>query len=69
VAEAFGEGFDGQEEGGFGVCPVSVIEREATGGDDAVEVRMMGEVLSPGVKDGDEAGKGAELGRIGGEFK
>jgi hypothetical protein len=69
TSEAFGESFDREKEGRLGVDPVGGVGREPASGDDAVKVRMMGKVLSPGVKDGNKARGGAEMRGILGEFE
>jgi hypothetical protein len=51
------------------VYPVRVIPRQAAGGHDAVNMRMMLELLIPGVKDTEKADLGAEMSGVGGNFK
>jgi hypothetical protein len=51
----------GQEETGARRDPALSIEREPAAGDDAVKVRVVKEVSSPGVKDGQKADFGAEM--------
>jgi hypothetical protein len=48
AAEDAAEDLDGEEEGIFRMNPVRVAWIEAAGGNDAVEMRMQSEVLSPG---------------------
>lgn len=45
------------------------IGGKAAGGDDAVDVRVMGEVLRPGMEDGGEADQGTEMTRVGREVE
>jgi hypothetical protein len=45
-----------------------VVGRYAARGDDAVDMRMMLQALSPGVQHAEEADFGAEVFRIGGVF-
>src|SRR5450759_2241692 len=45
----------GQEEVLFAGDPALAISRQAAGGDDAVKMGMVEQVLSPGVQDGEEA--------------
>ena len=37
------------------------VRRETAAGDDTMQVRVMGELLAPGVEDGEEADLGAEM--------
>ena len=48
ASEDAAEDLDGEEEGIFRMNPVRVAWIEAAGGNDAVEMRMQSEVLSPG---------------------
>ena len=48
--------------------PARVVWRQTTRGNDAVDVRMGLQVLSPGVKHTQEADIGAEMFRIGGHL-
>lgn len=49
--------------------PARVAWIETAGGNDAVEVRMQAQVLSPGVQDAEEADSGAEMPGVGCNFK
>ena len=61
-----GEHADGQEEPGPAGDPTTV-RRQAAARHDAVHMRVMEQVLSPGVQHGDHAGLGAEVLGIGGD--
>ena len=67
-AEHRTEGFDGEEKFSIAarLLPVSGLGQPACR-HDAVQVRMQGEVLSPGVEDGNHAGVSAEMLLIVGE--
>jgi hypothetical protein len=49
------EDSDGEQEFGFGLDPTVTLGAETSAGDDAVEVRVIGQSLGPGVEDGGEA--------------
>ena len=51
-----------------GADPVRVIDRQAAGCHDAVNVRMMLQLLIPGVEDAEETDLGAEMFRVRGNF-
>ena len=62
AAEDLAENRFGEKEAVIvGAHPVRVIARQAAGGDDAVNVRMMLQLLIPGVEDAEEADLGAEM--------
>jgi hypothetical protein len=69
TAEASAEDFDGQQEFAAAWDPAFVIGRQAAGGNDAVEVGMKVEILSPGVEHVEEAGGYPQTLRIGGNGK
>ena len=50
-----------QEEAGPAGDPARAVERQAAAGHDAMDVRMMVQVLAPGMEHGDEADLGAEV--------
>ena len=52
--EDFGEGFDWEQEVMVGREPGAVIGGQPTGRDEIVNVRMVGQVTSPGVQDADQ---------------
>ncbi len=52
-----------------GAYPVRVIARQAAGGDDAVDVGVVLELLVPSVEDAEEADFGAEMLGVGGNFQ
>ena len=52
---------DGEEEGIFRMNPARVAWIETAGGNEAVEMRMQPEVLSPGVQNTEEADLGSEV--------
>ena len=58
---------DRQEEARSARDPARPVRREAAAGDDAMEMRMMDQRLSPRVQDGEEADRGAQVRRIGGD--
>ena len=58
--ESLAQRLDGQQEFGAGVVPgVGCVE--ATGGDQAVQMRMLAEVATPGVQGHEQAGHGAQV--------
>jgi hypothetical protein len=69
AAEDAAEDFDGEEEGILGMNPAGVAWVETAGGNDAVEMRMQSQVLSPGVQDAEEADLGSEVLGVGGNLK
>jgi hypothetical protein len=69
AAEDAAEGLDGEEEGILGKNPAGVAWVETAGGNDAVEMRMQSQVLSPGVENAEEADLGSEVLGVGGNLK
>ena len=65
TAEGLRQGADGEQEVGFAGDPSLAVEGDAAAGDETMDMRVMGQRLSPGVQDGDEADLGAEA--FGGE--
>lgn len=63
------EHLDGEKEGILGMDPARVAWVETAGGNDAVEVRMQAQVLSPGVQNAEEADLGSEMLGVGRNFK
>src|SRR5271156_3774531 len=61
AAKDAAEDLDGEKEGIFRMNPVRVAWIEAAGGNDAVEMRMQSQVLSPGVQNAEEADLGSEV--------
>ena len=61
AAEDAAENFNGQEERIHGMSPARLVFVETAGGNDAVEVGMQAQVLSPGVQDAEEADPGSEM--------
>src|SRR5271169_3361342 len=55
------EYLDGEKEVRTGSNPASVIERESTGGNNAVNMGMKLELLVPGMKHAEEADLGAKM--------
>jgi len=47
--------------------PAPAVGREPAAGDDTMQVRVMSELLSPAVEDGEEADLGAQVFGIGGD--
>ena len=69
AAEDAAEHLDRQQEAGTRRYPACMIRRQSAAGNDAVDVRMRSEGLSPGVQDGQEAKLGAEMLRIGSDIE
>jgi hypothetical protein len=67
--EAFAKHPHWQEETGTCMNPAQGIGGEPTCRDDAVNVRVMGQVLRPGVENGCETNVCAEMTRIGGDIE
>ena len=61
AAEDAAEDLDGEEEGILGKNPTGVAWVETAGGNDAVEMRMQSEVLSPGMQNAKKADLGSEV--------
>ena len=66
-AENHREGLDGDQEPGLGINP-GVIGREASGGDEHVDVGMQEHGPGPGMENGKSAKAGAKITGIVGEF-
>jgi 16S rRNA C1402 (ribose-2'-O) methylase RsmI len=58
-----------QEERKARVNPVLVIERQTTRGDHTMNVRMVQEVLAPGMEHTQEADLGTEMPRVAGDLQ
>ena len=58
---------DRQEESGAAGDPTGAVVCEPAAGDDAVQVGMMDERLTPGMEHGEEADLGAEVAGVGGD--
>jgi len=69
AAEDTAENLDGQKEGIPWMNPARIALVETPGRDDAVEVRVQAQVLSPGVQDAEETDPGSEMPGIGCDFK
>ena len=67
AAEEARQDADRQEEPRATRDPAGAIRRQAAAWDDAVQMRMMDEGLSPGVQHGEEADLGPEMFGIGGD--
>ena len=65
AAKDAAEDLDGEEEGIFGMNPMTVAWLEAASGNDAVEMRMQSQVLSPGVQNAEESDPGSEMPGVG----
>ena len=63
------EDLDGEEEGILGMNPAGVAWIETAGGNDAVEMRMQSQVLSPGMQNAEEADLGSEVLGVGRNFE
>src|SRR5260370_39926523 len=59
TAKDAAEHLDGKEEGGAGLDPVAVIQRQAAGGHHTMRVRVRLGFLNPRVGDPEEADRGA----------
>ena len=53
-----------QEETRSAGDPTGVVESEPTGGDEAMQVRMVAQVLAPGMEHGEHSDAGTEMARI-----
>lgn len=69
ASEDTAENLDGEEEGILGMNPARVTWIETACGNDAVEVRMQAEVLSPGMQNAQEADPGSEMPGVGCDLK
>jgi hypothetical protein len=69
AAEDAAEDLDREEEGIFRMYPARVAWIETAGGNDAVEMRMQSQVLSPGMQNAEEADFGSEVLGVGRNFK
>ena len=67
-AEAAREDADGQEEAGPAGDPAIALRGEAAAGDDAVQMGVEGKIRAPGMQDGEEADRGAEVLGVGGDL-
>ncbi len=56
-----GQNGDRKKEAAAGVEPALVVGRESAGGDHAMDMRMMLQLLVPGVEDTEEANLGAQM--------
>ncbi len=63
------EDLDGEEERILGMNPAGVAWIETAGGNNAVEMRMQSQVLSPSVQDAEEADLGSEVLGVGGNLE
>ena len=64
-AEGLRQGADGEQEVGFAGDPSLPVEGDAAAGNEAMDMGVVGQRLSPGVQDGDQADPGAQA--LGGE--
>ena len=58
-----------QEEARSAGNPTGMIEGEATGGDETMQVRMVPQVLTPGVEYGEHSDACTEMARISGDLE
>jgi hypothetical protein len=63
------EDFDGQEERIAGAEPATMVRGESAGGNDAVDVGMQEQVLSPGMQDADHTDFTSQMFRVGCDFQ
>src|SRR5271167_1418013 len=57
-----------QEEARSAGDPTGVVKSEPTGGDEAMQVRMVAQVLAPGMEYGEHSDAGTEMAWIGGDL-
>ena len=69
AAKHAAENLDGQKVRITGPYPAGVVRRDPARGNNAVNVRMQQEVLSPGVKNTDRADFRTEVARISRDFQ
>ena len=69
AAKNLSEHWDRKKEARACWNPVGVIERQSAGGHDAMRVRVMFELLIPGVEHTEEADLGAEMFGIASDFE
>src|SRR5260370_4071647 len=69
AAEAAAECLDGQEKAARGIDPSGAVGSEAAGGNDVVDMRMVLEVLSPGMEHAEESDVGSKVLRIASQFE
>jgi hypothetical protein len=69
AAKDAAENADGQEETGRSSNPSGAIDRKAACRHDAVDMRMMLQVVSPGVQDTEQADIGSQVLRIACDFE
>lgn len=69
AAEDAAENLAGEEEGIFRMYPARIAWIETAGGNDAVEMRMQSQVLSPGVQNAEKADLGPEVPGVGRNFE
>ncbi len=63
------ENLDGKKESMAWLDPARAIGRQATGGNDAMDMRVKAQFLVPGVENAEEANLGAEMFGITGDFQ
>jgi hypothetical protein len=69
AAKDAAEDLDGEEEGILGMNPAGIGWVETAGRNDAVEMRMQSQVLSPSVENAEEADLGSEVLGVGRYFE
>src|SRR6202171_44732 len=69
AAEDATKHLDGEEKSAARFYPVGVIERQAAGGNDAMDMGMKPELLTPSVQHGEEAEFRAEVSGIASDFE
>ena len=67
-AHELGQGLDGNQEGLARRMPGGAVIGHAAAGDQAVDVRVVEQLLGPGVQDGEHADGAADVARIAGQF-
>ena len=69
AAKDAAEDLDGEEERILGMNPAGVAWIETAGGNNAVEMRMQSQVLSPRMQNAEESDPGSEMPGVGCDFK
>ena len=68
AAHELGQGLGGNQEGSARRSPIGAVIGNAAPGDQAVDVRVVEQLLGPGVQDGEHADRRPDMARIAGEF-
>ena len=68
AAHQLGQGLGREEEALAGGTPIIAVGRDAARGDEAMDMRVVEELLRPGMKDGEDADGAADEAAIAGEL-